>query len=202
MFGLNAIQVALIGAIVAAVQTVLLVVAGAFAWRQLREAQRTRYLGAIIPMFDDIASREAYQDADAALGLPDRIEEYTPEELELATWTTRVYEQLAFLVESGMIPAKYIVPLDSRRIVWTWDALQPYIQEQRRLRDSGGAYRVSGDGRFFELLAKRALRYRRQTFGETKRAHPPIPQDYRAQVLQLIARGERIGSGGAGGAGR
>jgi hypothetical protein len=145
-------------------------------------------------MFDDIGSRAAYEDADAALGLPRRIEDYTPEERELATWTTRVYEQLAFLVESGMIPEKYIVPLDSRRIVWTWDALQPYIQEQRRLRDSGGSYRISGDGRYFELLAARALRYRKRTFGETPRAHPPIPQDYREQVLQTIARGERIGS--------
>ena len=143
MFGLNTTQVALIEAAVAVLQTLLLVIGGAVAWRQLHEAQRTRYLGAIIRMFDDIGSRAAYEDADAALGLPHRIEDYTPEELELATWTTRVYEQLAFLVESGMIPEKYIVPLDSRRIVWTWDALQPYIQEQRRLRDSGGSYRIS-----------------------------------------------------------
>lgn len=194
MFGLNPTQIALIEAAVAVLQTLVLVIAGAVAWQQLHEAQRTRYLGAIIRMFDDIGSRAAYEDADAALGLPGRIEDYTPEELELATWTTRVYEQLAFLVESGMIPAKYIVPLDSRRIVWTWDALQPYIQEQRRLRDSGGSYRISGDGRYFERLAERALNYRKRTFGETPRSHPPIPQDYRERVRQMIARGERIGS--------
>jgi hypothetical protein len=198
MFSLDSTQIALIEAAVAVLQTLLLVIAGAFGWRQLREAQRSRYLGAIIRMFDEIGSREAFEDADAALGLPARIEDYTPEELELATWTTRVYEKLAFLVESGMIPARYIVPLDSRRILWTWDALQPYIQEQRRLRDSGGGYRISGDGRFFELLAQRALRYRARTFAETKRTHPPIPQDYRERVRQMIARGERIGSGGAG----
>ncbi len=93
-----------------------------------------------------------------------------------------------------MIPAKYIVPLDSRRIVWTWDALQPYIQEQRRLRDSGGGYRISGDGRYFERLAARAVRYRQREFGETPRAHPSIPQEYRERVRQMIARGERIGS--------
>lgn len=195
MFGFNSTQIALIEAAVAVMQTLVLVIAGAVAWRQLREAQRTRYLGAIIRMFDDIGSRAAYEDADAALGLPSRIEDYTLEEHELATWTTRVYEQLAFLVESGMIPAKYIVPLDSRRIVWTWDALQPYIQEQRRLRDSGGGYRISGDGRYFELLVARALRYRKRAFGEVPRAHPPIPHDYRERVLQMIARGERIGSG-------
>jgi len=195
MFVLNSTQIALVEAAVAVLQTLVLIIAGAVAWRQLREAQRTRYLGAIIRMFDDIGSRAAYEDADAALGLPDRIEDYTPEELELATWTTRVYEQLAFLVESGMIPAKYIIPLDSRRIVWTWDALQPYIQEQRRLRDSGGSYRISGDGRYFERLAERAVRYRKSAFGETPRAHPPIPQDYRERVRQMIARGERIGSG-------
>ncbi len=195
---LDSTQIALIEAFVAGLQTLVLVVAGAVGWRQLREAQRSRYLGAIIRMFDEIGSREAYEDADAALGLPARIEEYTPEELELATWTTRVYEKLAFLVESGMIPAKYIVPLDSRRILWTWDALQPFIQEQRRLRDSGGAYRISGDGRFFELLTQRALRYRTGAFGKTmQRIHPPIPQDYRELVRQKIALGERIGSGGA-----
>lgn len=197
MFALDSTQIALIEAFVAVLQTLVLVVAGAVAWRQLREAQHARYLGAIIRMFDEIGSREAFEDADAALGLPDRIEDYTPEELELATWTTRVYEKLAFLVESGMIPPKYIIPLDSRRILWTWDALQPYIQEQRRLRDSGGGYRISGDGRYFELLAQRALRYRTRSFREPKRAHPPIPQDYRERVRQMIARGERIGSNGS-----
>ncbi len=196
MGALTTFQIAVIEALVAVAQTLVLFVAGAVAWRQLRESQRTRYLGAIIRMFDELGSREAYDDADAALGLPARIEDYTPEERELATWTTRVYEKLAFLVESGMIPARYIVPLYSRRIVWTWDALQPYIQEQRRLRDSGGAYRISGDARYFELLAQRSLRYRTRAFGDGKRVHPPIPQDYREQVLQMIARGERIGSGG------
>lgn len=198
MISFDSSQIALIEAGVAALQTVLLVVAGAVAWRQLREAQRSRYLGAILRMFDEIGSRESYEDADAALGLPGRIEAYTPEELELATWTTRVYEKLAFLVESGMIPEKYIVPLDSRRILWTWDALQPYIQEQRRLRESGGSYRISGDGRYFELLARRALRYRTRAFGGGKRAHPPIPSDYRERLEQQIARGERIGSGSVG----
>ncbi|HET9110890.1 MAG TPA: hypothetical protein VFN78_08715 [Ktedonobacterales bacterium] len=197
MLSLDSTQIALIEAGVAVAQTLLLVVAGVVAWRQWSEARRARYLGAILRMFDELGSREAYEDADAALGLPARFEDYTPEEAELATWTARVYERLAFLVESGMIPAKYIVPLESRRIVWTWDALQPYIQEQRRLRDSGGGYHISGDGRYFERLATRALRYRVRTFGETKRAHPSIPQDYRAEVLKMIARGERIGSGSA-----
>ena len=194
MFGLSTTAVVLIEAGVAVLQTLILVIAGAVAWRQLREAQRARYLGAIIRMYDDIGSRAAYEDADSTLGLPARIEDYTPEEMELATWTTRVYEQLAFLVESGMIPAKYIVPLDSRRIVWTWDALQPFIREQRRLRDNGGGYRISGDGRYFESLAKRAMAYRQRTFGETPRTHPAIPPEYRQRVRQMIARGERIGS--------
>lgn len=197
MLSLDASQIALIEVAVAALQTALLVAAGVVAWRQWREAQRTRYLGAILRMFDELDSREAYQDADATLGLPASIQEFTPEERELATWTTRVYEKLAFLVESGMIPAKYIVPIDSRRIVWTWDALQPYIEEQRRLRDSGGAYRISGDGRYFELLAQRALRYRKQTFGASGRVHPPIPEEYRVKVRAAIARGERIGAGGS-----
>jgi hypothetical protein len=195
MFGISTSTVAIIEVYVAVAQTLILLIAGAVAWRQLHEAQRARYLGAIIRVYDDIGSRTAYEDADAALGLPDRIEDYTPEERELATWTTRVYEQLAFLVESGMIPAKYIVPLDSRRIVWTWDALQPFIEEQRRLRDSSGSYNFSGDGRYFEQLVKRALAYRQRMFGETPRAHPPIPQEYRQRVIQMIARGERIGSG-------
>ena len=197
MLSLDSTQIALIEIVVAALQTVLLALAGVVVWRQARKAQRSRALDAILRLYDDVGSRTAAQDADAALGLPERIEDYTPEELELATWTTRVYEKLAFLVESGMIPAQYIIPLDSRRILWTWDALQPFIQEQRRLRDSGGGYRISGDGRYFELLAKRALRYRTRTFVDAKRAHPPIPQDYRERVRQMIARGERIGSGGA-----
>jgi hypothetical protein len=171
-------------------------VAGFVAWRQLREAQRARFLGAIIRMYDDLGNREAYEDADDALGLPGRIEEYTPEEVELATWTTRVYEKLGFLVESGMIPAEYIIPLYSRRIVWTWESLQPFIRDQRRQRDDGGAYRMSGDGRYFELLARRALTYRERAFRGSKRAHPPVPTAYRERVREKVTRGERIGSGG------
>ncbi len=196
MPAIDASQIALLEALVAVLQTVVLVVAGLVAWRQLREAQRARFLGAIIHMYDELGSREAYEDADAALGLPVSIEEYTPEELELATWTTRVYEKLGFLVESGMIPAQYIIPLYSRRIIWTWDALQPFIQEQRRLRDDGGAYRMSGDGRYFELLAKRAANYRASEFKGSKRAHPTVPPAYREKVREMIARGERLGSGG------
>jgi hypothetical protein len=192
----DASQIALLEALVAVLQTVLLVVAGYVAWRQLREAQRARLLSAMIRLFDDLGSRDAYEDADAALGLPARIEDYTPEELELATWTTRVYEKLGFMVESGMIPASYIIPLYSRRIIWTWDALQPFIQEQRRLRDDGGAYRMSGDGRYFEALMKRALTFRERVFKVDKRAHPAVPAAYRERVQETIARGERLGSGG------
>ncbi len=60
MFGFNPTQIALIEAVVAVLQTLVLVIAGAVAWRQLHEAQRSRYLGAIIRMFDDIGSRAAY----------------------------------------------------------------------------------------------------------------------------------------------
>ena len=196
MPAIDANQLALLEALVAVLQTLVLVVAGFVAWRQLREAQRARFLGAIIHMYDDLGSREAYEDADAALGLPARIEEYTLEEKELATWTTRVYEKLGFLVESNLIPAEYIIPLYSRRIVWTWEALQPFIQEQRRQRDDGGAYRMSGDGRYFELLTKRAVAYRDRAFKGSKRAHPTVPPAYREGVLEAIARGERLGSGG------
>lgn len=195
MPAIDASQIAFVEALVAALQTLVLVVAGYVAWRQLREAQRARLLSAMIRMYDDLGSREAYEDADAALGLPARIEDYTPEEKELATWTTRVYEKLGFLVESGMIPARYIIPLYSRRIVWTWDALQPFIQDQRRLRDTGGAYRMSCDGRYFESLMKRALTFRERAFTGGKRSHPEVPAAYRDAVQDRIARGERIGSG-------
>jgi hypothetical protein len=196
MPAIDATQLAFLEALVAVLQTLVLVVAGLVAWRQLREAQRARYLGAIIRTFDDLGSRESFEDADAALGLPTRVEEYTPEETELATWTTRVYEKLGFLVESGLIPADYIIPLYSRRIIWTWDALQPFIQDQRRLRDTGGAYRMSGDGRYFETLAKRALTYRARAFKGAERMRPKVPPAYRERVAEMIARGERIGSGG------
>ncbi len=196
MPAIDASQIALLEALVAVLQTLVLVVAGFVAWRQLREAQRARFLGAIIHMYDDLGSREAYEDADAALGLPAHIEEYTLEEQELATWTTRVYEKLGFLVESNLIPAEYIIPLYSRRIVWTWEALQPFIQQQRSQRDDGGAYRMSGDGRYFEMLATRARAYRARAFKGSKRAHPTVPPAYRERVLAMIARGERLGSGG------
>ena len=186
--------VALIEVVVALLQTILLVVAGLVAVFQLRATQKSRYLESLVRMFEDFGSHDAYADADAVLGLPATYQEYTPQEVELATWAVRVYEKIAFLVDTEMIPANYIIPLYSRRIVWTWDALQPYIQEERRLRDSGGEYRMAGDGRYFERLAKRALAYRQQTFKDASRAHPDVPTSYRERLRAAIARGERIGS--------
>jgi len=196
MGAFTASDVALIGIAVALFQTILLAVAGFVAWSQWREQAKARYLDGLVRMFDDIGSRDAYADADAVLGLPQRIEDYTPEELELATWAVRVYEKIAFLVESGLVPAEYIIPLYSRRIVWDWDALQPYIQEQRRLRDTSGGYRLAGDGRYFERLVARALAYRQRAFKGQPRAHPPVPDVYRERLRATIARGERIGARG------
>ena len=183
--------VALIGLFVALLQTVLLALAGGIAWFQVREATKSRYLEALVRMFDDFGSRDAYFDADNVLGLPQRIEDYTPDELELATWVTRVNEKIAFLVESGMMPAEFVIPLYSRRILWTWDALQPFIKNERRLRDTDGAYRMGGDGRYFEKLADRALRYRRGAFNRS-RANPPIPQEYRDRLRALVDSGASV----------
>lgn len=196
MPAIDASQAAVVEALVAVLLTVVVVVAGLIAWKQAREAQRAQHLGVIIRIFDDLGSREAFEDADAALGLPARIEEYTPEEWELATWTARVFEKVAFLVESGLVPAGSLIPLYSRRIVWTWDALQPFIQEQRRLRDGDGAYRANCDGRYFESLVQRAVNYRSRAFSDSRRARPSVPVAYRERVRAMIARGERLGSGG------
>jgi len=187
-------DVAIIEVAVALFQTIVLVVAGLVAVFQLRATQQSRYLDAVVRMFEDFGSRDAYADSDAVLGLPVSIDDYTSQETELATWAVRVFEEIAFLVESGMMPANYIVPLYSRRILWSWDALQPFILEQRRLRDSGGEYRLGGDGRYFEALAKRSLAYRERVFKGAKRAHPPVPEAYRERLRAAIARGERIGS--------
>lgn len=180
----------LVGIVVALLQTLLLALAGFVAWFQLRETAKTRYLEALIRMFEDFGSRQAYFEADAILGLPQRIEEYTPEEIELAAWAVRVYEKIAFLVDSGMIPAQYIVPLYSRRIVWAWDALLPYVEEQRRLRDTGGAYRMAGDAIYFQALYKLALRHRARRF--SRRVHPPIPPAYRERLQALIESGQPL----------
>ncbi|GEM_PF-3086445 len=189
-------DVALIEVGVALLQTILLAAAGFVAYFQLRATQKTRYLEAIVRMFEDFGSRGAYADTDAVLGLPASYADFTTEEVELATWVTRVHEKIAFLVESGMIPEEYIVPLYSRRIMWTWSALQPYIMEQRRLRDTGGEYRIAGDGRYFEKLAERARAYRKRIFKDERRAISPVPPEYRQRVLRQMASGQPLGSFG------
>ncbi|MBF6590892.1 MAG: hypothetical protein IVW57_10250, partial [Ktedonobacterales bacterium] len=163
--------------------------AGFVAWFQLREAAKTRYLEALIRMFDDFGSREAYFEADALLGLPQRIEDFSPAEIGLASWSVRIYEKIGFLVDTGLIPEDLIVPLYSRRILWSWDALQPYIKQQRELRDNGGAYRMAGDGLYFERLYQRALAYRRRHY-RGQRANPPVPAAYRERLQQILASGQ------------
>jgi hypothetical protein len=176
---------------VGAVQTIILVIAGLVAWFQLRETAKTRYLEAIVRVFEDFGSEEAYRYADLVLGLPTRVEDYTPAEVELATWVVRVYEKIGFLVESEMIPADYIVPLYSRRIVWTWTAVQPYVAWQIALKQSGGLYRLAGDAHNFKRLHNRAIAYRK-AHKSREQVDPPIPAAYRQMLLDAIQRGERI----------
>lgn len=194
MSSLNVGQVALIEVVVAALEALLVVVVGVIGWRWLRAARRAYAADTLLRLHDELGTHTAFEDTDAALGLPARIEEYTPQELELATSVTRDYERLAFLVESGVVPAAGVLPLHARRIVWVWQALQPFIREQRRLRDVGGAYRLNGDGRAFEALAQRAARSRARLYKDEKQAQPPVPAEYRERVRQAIARGERIGA--------
>jgi hypothetical protein len=176
---------------VGAVQTLVLVIAGLVAWFQLRETAKTRYLEAIVRVFEDFGSEEAYHYADLVLGLPTRVEDYTPAEVELATWVVRAYEKIGFLVESGMIPEEYIIPLYSRRIVWTWTAVQPYVTWQIALKQSGGLYRLAGDAHNFKRLHNRAIAYR-QAHKSREQVDPPIPAAYRQLLLNAIQRGERI----------
>jgi hypothetical protein len=176
---------------VGAVQTIILVIAGFVAWFQLRETAKTRYLEAIVRVFEEFGSEEAYHYADLVLGLPTRVEEYTPAEVELATWVVRVYEKIGFLVESGMIPANYIIPLYSRRIVWTWTAVQPYVAWQIALKQSGGLYRLAGDAHNFKRLHNRAIAYRKGVKSR-EQVDPPIPAEYRQRLLNAIQRGERV----------
>lgn len=191
MFSLSSDALALVTIAAAMLQTLLLAVAGFVAWFQLRESSKTRYLEALVRMFDDFGSKEAYHYADRVLGLPKRIAEFTAEERELAIWVVRVYEKIGFLVESGMMPAEYIVPLYSRRIIWTWDALWPFIEEQVKLRNSDGAYRMGGDGKYFELLYRRALAHRKRAYPKSL-ANPPIPDEYRQWLQAAVARGESL----------
>jgi hypothetical protein len=176
---------------VGAVQTLILVIAGLVAWFQLRETAKTRYLEAIVRVFEEFGSQEAYRYADLVLGLPTRIEDYTPAEVELATWVVRVYEKIGFLVESEMIPADYIVPLYSRRIIWTWSAVQPYAAWQIALKQSGGLYRLAGDAHNFKRLHNRAIAYRK-AHKSREQVDPPVPAEYRQLLLTAIQRGERI----------
>jgi hypothetical protein len=176
---------------VGALQTLILVIAGLVAWFQLRETAKTRYLEAIVRVFEEFGSEEAYHYADLVLGLPTRIEEYTPAEVELATWVVRVYEKIGFLVESGMIPAEYIIPLYSRRIVWTWTAVQPYVTWQVALKKNGGLYRLAGDAHNFKRLHNRAIAYR-QAHKSREQVDPPIPAEYRQRLLSALQRGERV----------
>ena len=62
---------------IAIVQTIFLVLAGFAAYFQFRETAKTRYLEAVVRMFEDFGSHEAYRHADFVLGLPRRIEDFS-----------------------------------------------------------------------------------------------------------------------------
>lgn len=127
-----------IGAIAAAVQTLILIVAGIAAAVQVREASRSRTLTAQVQLFAELDSEQAQHERyQLYRELPDDLTQSLPRSQEAVI--ERMVAQGNFM--GSMVRAKNI-SLDqfalsrARGVVRSWQRVSPWVEKQRQLRQT------------------------------------------------------------------
>lgn len=153
---------AAIAAIAAAIQTVILAAAAYYAFTQVREAQRTRWLDIIISLRQDIDSAESRQNRYILFNeLPDDLtSSLTPEQEKVVDRVVIEYENIGGLVVNGFIDFNLMAGLYASSTERCWKRTEPWIQKQRERRNYA-TYLPN-----FEKFAMKCIEYNKQKHGE------------------------------------
>ncbi len=127
---------AAVGALAAAVQTLILIIAGLAAAVQVREARRSRTLAAQVQLFAELDSEQAQTERHRLYReLPDDLTGTMPRSQEIVV--ERMVAQGNFM--GSMVRAKNI-SLDqfalsrARGTIRSWERVKPWVEKQRQLR--------------------------------------------------------------------
>jgi hypothetical protein len=153
---------AVVAAIAAAIQTAILAVAAFYAFTQVREAQRTRLLNIRTTLRQEIDSEESRKNRRALFNeLPDDLtSSLTAEQEWVVDRVVIEYENIASLIEDGLIDFNLIADLYGNGAVRSWKRVEPWIQKQRALRNNA-TFAPN-----FEKFAWKCIEYNMRKHGE------------------------------------
>ena len=133
---------------------IVVIYAAVVAVGQLKEMTKTRYLEAMLRVYDMIASPEArasrrfiYSELRSA---PDRV---TSEEREKIEEVSVMLDRVGALVSAGLVPKDLLFANHREMIIRSWEKLAPYVIYRR-------LHRYPSFARHFEQLANLAQNHR------------------------------------------
>jgi len=151
---------AMIEAVATALATAAVFGAGVFAYLELSEQSKGRYITVADRLFDELnepenvrARRWVFQHlpADPAVGLAQMSEE----ELDRVKRVLNSLDRVAFLTQAGWIPDDLILPWMNAMVVKAWIKLQPYVDYEAARRSEPDYYRQ------VRRLAERCVAWRK-----------------------------------------
>jgi hypothetical protein len=142
-----------ITAICTVIQTLLLILGGAYALKQIAEARRARHVALFLPMYQELNSH-------ASVGIRRKL--YTEigpkgsnssdKERDIVNDIVNQFDLLGYLVKLKAIERDVVVGFYYGTIIRCWQEARWYVDEQRRLRTTKFA-------EHFEWLAAQARDY-------------------------------------------
>ena len=133
--------------------------AGVFAFLELAETSKSRYIAVADRLFEELNAAEniaarrwifLHLPPDPATGLA----ELTDEQRDQVKRVLNSLDRVAFLTQAGWIPDDLIMPWMNPMIVKVWDKLKAYIEYERQRRHEPDYYRQ------VSALAERCIAWR------------------------------------------
>ena len=143
----------IISSTAASVQTVLLAAAAIYGARQLHEARRTRHLSLLIPLFQELNSRQSVDNRrQLYTSIAPKKSKATKEDENLVNDIVNQFDFLGYVSRKSVADVDLVLGLYYGTIIRCWRDSEWYVSKQRELRSSPFAAH-------FEWLNQEAIRF-------------------------------------------
>jgi len=134
----------IIASIMSIIESIAVIMALIYAWRQIKEARRASNLGAIWEIFDMLSSEEmnnarkiVYQSRNhySSLRQGKELDNIPHEARHNANKVANTLDRVGYLVRKGLIPEDLLLDNQKYIIARSWIALEPYVYYVREIRE-------------------------------------------------------------------
>jgi hypothetical protein len=127
----------IVSATAVSAQAVLLAVAGVYGARQLRETRRTRHLSLLIPLFQELNSRQSVDNRRRLYTtIAPRKSKATEDDENLVNDIVNQFDFLGYITRKSVADADLVLGLYYGTIIRCWRDSEWYISKQRELRSA------------------------------------------------------------------